>query len=561
MTTPPPLVGSLDEGTSSVRFTIYTISGEVVAQHQQPLTFIYPEEGWVEQNPTEILKVSEACIDAAVRQLPQKGYRRNDLGAIGITNQRETTIVWDRTTGRPLYNAVVWMDARTAETVDDLVARTPSKSKTALQDRCGLPLSTYFSAVKFRWLLDNVPAVERAVKQGRCMFGTVDTWLIWNFTGGLSGGAHVTDVTNASRTMLMNIDSLSWDASLCGFFGVPLAILPKICSSAEVYGRMTRGIARDTPLSGCLGDQHAALVGQRCFRAGDAKNTYGTGCFLLCNTGTRPVASAHGLLTTVAYKLGPDAPAAYALEGAVAVAGAGIQWLRDNLEIIGGVSEVEKLASSVDSTHGVYFVPAFAGLLAPHWRPDARGTLVGLTQYSTRAHVVRAALEAVCFQSRDVLEAMTRDRDGAPLHEVRVDGGMTRNSLLLQIQADLLGVTVVRPRDVETTSWGAALAAGKGAGLWPLDENTGATPDSGATHFSPKITDEEVSRRCAEWDKAVSRSLSWAVTTTTCDRENDGTKAVGDTATAATALLPCPLYLVAGAVAAGAVALALMRRR
>merc|ERR1719326_405773 len=457
----------------------------------------------MEQDPLEILEQVHECISKVCSVLEDKGYSASAIKVIGITNQRETTVVWDKQTGQPLHNAIVWQDTRTASTVQRLINDTPRQDKYHFQKKCGLPFSTYFSAVKLRWMLDNIPLVREEVAAGRCLCGTIDSWLIWNLTGGLDGGAHVTDVTNASRTMLMNLNTLKWDPAVCKFFAIPLSILPDIRSSAEVYGHLTSGPLKGIPISACLGDQHAALVGQNCFEAGQAKNTYGTGCFMLSNIGRKPVFSRHGLLTTVAYKLGPNAPCVYALEGAVAVAGSGVRWLRDNLSIISAAPEVEQLASKVDSSHGVFFVPAFSGLLAPHWRPDARGTIVGLTQYSTKAHIARATLDAVAFQTREVLEAMAKDC-GCATTSLRVDGGMTANDLLMQIQADTLGVEVCRPSNVETTSWGAALAAGLHIG-W-----SARSVDEHMAVFTPRMPVDERDARYRFWKKAVVRSFGWA---------------------------------------------------
>ncbi|KAH3868573.1 hypothetical protein DPMN_031723 [Dreissena polymorpha] len=436
------LVGAVDQGTSSSRFLIFsTKDARLVTFHQQEIEQKYPNEGWCEEDPMEILQSVKTCMKEALTKLQQLNISPDKIKCIGITNQRETTVVWDKVTGEPLYNAIVWLDARTASTVNQLIEKTECKTKDGLRSLCGLPIATYFSAVKLRWLLDNVPAVSKAAQEGRCLFGTVDSWLLWNLTGGRNGGCHITDVTNASRTMLMNIETLQWDDQLCKFFGVEKTMLPEIRSSAEVYGTLTEGPLKGLPISGILGDQQAALVGQLCFKPGQAKNTYGTGCFLLMNSGEKPVQSKNGLLTTVGYQLGPGKPAVYALEGAIAIGGACVKWLRDNLGIISTAPEIETLARKVDSTYGCYFVPAFSGLFCPYWQSDARGIICGLSQFTTKEHIARAALEAVCFQTRELLEAMAQD-SGIPLRSIQVDGGMTANQLLMQLQADLMGIDV-----------------------------------------------------------------------------------------------------------------------
>ncbi|XP_013394557.1 glycerol kinase isoform X1 [Lingula anatina] len=503
------LIGAIDQGTSSSRFFIFDAkTAELLTYHQVEIKQLLPKEGWVEEDPKEILSSVLECMEKAVENLKALNIDPGKLKAIGITNQRETTVVWDKVTGEPLYNAIVWLDLRTASTVEKLVASAPKQSKDHLRPLCGLPLSTYFSAVKLRWLLDNSDTVRQGVKDNRCMFGTVDSWLIWNLTGGVKGGVHATDVTNASRTMLMNISKLQWDPELCKFFDIPMDVLPEIRSSGEVYGHLAAGPLKGLPIAGVLGDQQSALVGQACLSKGKAKNTYGTGCFLLYNTGTELVLSENGLLTTVGYKFGKE-PTVYALEGSVAIAGAAVRWLRDNLGVIDTSPDVEKLASSVDSTHDCYFVPAFSGLFCPYWQSDARGTICGITQFTTKAHIARAALEAVCFQTRELLEAMNQDSK-IPLQSLQVDGGMTANSLLMQLQADLLGIPVVRPSMPETTALGAAMAAGYAVGVWQFDSGTlGAiTTDT----FTPSITQEDRDHQFARWKKAVTRCMNWAET-------------------------------------------------
>jgi len=506
---PPKLVGAVDQGTSSTRFLIFNAeTSEVVTYHQVEITQKFPREGWVEEDPFEILESVKICINKAVENLLALGFKLDDVKAIGITNQRETTILWDKLSGKPLYNAIVWLDLRTAATVEQLIKKAPGKDKNALRPLCGLPLATYFSAVKFRWLAENSTDVIQAISEDRCMFGTVDSWLVWNLTGGINGGCHVTDVTNASRTMLMSLTTLDWDNYLCRFFNIPKTILPKIKSSSEIYGKLATTALKGVVISGILGDQQAALVGQSCFQIGEAKNTYGTGCFLLYNTGVNAVESESGLLTTVAYKLGKNKPAVYALEGAVSIAGACVQWLRDNLNLISSSAEIEKLAAEVDSTHGCYFVPAFSGLFCPYWQSDARGTICGLTQFTDKRHICRAALEAVCFQTKELLDAMNKD-SGIELTSLKVDGGMTINTLLMQVQSDILGIDVVRPSMTETTALGAAMAAGgaEGVAVWNLHEDD-AHPIT-CDVFQPTISQTERSERMCKWKKAVERSMKW----------------------------------------------------
>eukprot|EP00741_Cyanophora_paradoxa_P024740 tig00000293_g23884.t1 len=444
------LVAAIDQGTTSTRVIAFDEGGNIVAKCGQEFPQIYPNPGWCEHDPEAILESARSCLAGVASQLAAAAgvdpasFRVADfVAALGVTNQRETTIVWDRETGRPLHNAIVWLDTRTTEIAERLEAQLGSSN--ALRDKCGLPISTYFSALKLRWLIDNCEAVRSAVAAGTCVFGTVDSWLLWNLTKGPgSPPVHATDVTNASRTMLMNIRTCKWDPELCSVFGIPENILPEIRSCSEFYGVIASGPFSGVPITGMIGDQQGATMGQACFKPGEAKNTYGTGCFVLMNTGTEPVQSTHGLLTTVAYQLGPRERPVYALEaraGSVAIAGAGIQWLRDNMKMISQASEIEDLAGSVPDAGGMYFVPAFSGLFAPYWRRDARGAAVGLTQYVTRAHFARAVLESVCFQTREVLEAMEKD-SGVRVHALKADGGMSVNALLMQMQADVLGVPV-----------------------------------------------------------------------------------------------------------------------
>ncbi|XP_043928319.1 glycerol kinase isoform X3 [Protopterus annectens] len=513
-----PLVAAIDQGTSSTRFLVFNAStSELLSHHQVEIEQKFPKEGWVEENPKEILQSVYECIDKTCEKLSQLNIKISNIKAIGVSNQRETTVVWDRLTGEPLYNAIVWLDLRTQSTVERLIKKTPGENKNHVRDKTGLPISTYFSAVKLRWLLDNVEEVRKAVSDDRALFGTIDSWLIWNLTGGKNNGVHCTDVTNASRTLLFNIHTLDWDKELCQFFDVPMDILPKVRSSSEIYGimkissKMKSGVLAGVPISGCLGDQSAALVGQMCFKEGMAKNTYGTGCFLLYNTGEKPAMSEHGLLTTVAYKMGRDKPAFYALEGSVAIAGAVIRWLQDNLGIIEKASDVEKLASSVGTSYGCYFVPAFSGLYAPYWEPSARGIICGLTQFTNKNHIAFAALEAVCFQTREILDAMNKD-SGIPLTQLQVDGGMTVNKVLMQLQADILCIPVVKPSMPETTALGAAMAAGAAEGIkvWSLEPEdlTSVTCE----RFEPQINPEESEYRYGRWKKAVQKSMVWEIT-------------------------------------------------
>ncbi|XP_064879623.1 glycerol kinase isoform X3 [Oncorhynchus nerka] len=507
-----PLVAAIDQGTSSTRFLVFNAkTAELLSHHQVEINQSFPKEGWVEEDPKEILQSVYECMERTCEKLTQLNIDISNIKAIGVTNQRETTLVWDKETGEPLYNAIVWLDLRTQSTVERLINKTPGRNKNHLKHKTGLPISTYFSAVKLRWLMDNVDEVAEAVLTHRAMFGTVDSWLIWCLTGGKSGGVHCTDVTNASRTMLFNIHTLDWDPELCKYFDIPMEILPKVRSSSEIYGLMKSGSLSGIPISGCLGDQSAALVGQMCFQEGQAKNTYGTGCFLLRNTGTKPVMSDHGLLTTVAYKLGRDKPACYALEGSVAIAGAVVRWLKDNLGIIQTSTELEKLAASVGTSYGCYFVPAFSGLYAPYWEPSARGIICGLTQFTNKSHLAFAALEAVCFQTREILDAMNQD-SGIPLTQLQVDGGMTSNRLLMQLQADILCIPVVKPSMPETTALGAAMAAGaaEGVSVWSLrpEDLSEVTSEK----FEPQINPEESEFRYARWKKAVQRAMNWETT-------------------------------------------------
>ncbi|XP_076751610.1 glycerol kinase 3 [Xylocopa sonorina] len=507
---PGALIGAIDVGTRTVRFVVFNAKHTTdVASHQIDVEQTSPQEGWMEQDPKEILFAVKACIKDVTKKLDTLGLNVDDIITIGITNQRETTIVWDAITGEPLYNAIVWSDIRAYSIVDQIVAKFPDQSKNHIKPLCGLPVSPYFSALKIRWLKDNIPAVRKAIRDRRCKVGTMDTWIVWNLTGGKDGGLYITDVTNASRTMLMNIETLSWDPTLCRYFDIPMQILPEIRSSSEIYGDITIGPLKGIPISGILGNQQSALVGQNCLKKGQAKNTYRSGCFLLCNTGTTRVYSSHGLVTTVAYQLGPNNPAVYALEGSVAVAGAAIKWLRDNMKLIKDVRESEHLAQSVFSTGDVYFVPAFTGLYAPYWRKDARGIICGLTSFTTKQHIIRASLEAVCFQTRDILEAMYKDC-GFPLTKLKTDGIMSTNNVLMQLQADLCGTPVFRSTMPDITALGAAMVAGhaEGIDIWELEgEDIETVP---ADTFLPTTTPEERDARYKKWKMAVERSLGWA---------------------------------------------------
>ena len=464
MTTEKKYIVAIDQGTTSSRAILFNHAGENVASGQLEHEQIFPHAGWVEHNPVEIWDNVRQVVGIA---LANAGTNRHEVAAVGITNQRETTIVWDKNTGEPVYNAIVWQDTRSQDLVDRLAADGgPDRFRAIV----GETLSTYASITKIMWILENVEGVRARAEAGDLLFGNPDTWVLWQMTGGVNGGVHVTDVTNASRTMLMDLKTLQWREDICEIAGIPMSMLPEIKSSSEIYGYGRKeGLLLDTPIAGILGDQQAATFGQACFQPGMAKNTYGTGCFMLMNTGTEPQMSENGLITTVCYKIGNQAPV-YALEGSIAVTGSLIQWLRDNLEIVPTSPDVEALAASVDDNGGVYFVPAFSGLFAPYWRGDARGAIVGMTRYNTKAHIARAALEATAFQTREVLDAMEAD-SGVKLEELRVDGGMTANNLLMQFQADILDTAVVLPEVAETTALGAAYAAGIAVGFWEGEQD------------------------------------------------------------------------------------------
>ncbi len=496
----PDYVGAIDQGTTSTRFLVFDHAGRVVGAAQREHEQIYPKSGWVEHDPNEILERTSEVVRGG---LAKAGIEASALAAVGIANQRETTVVWDRATAEPVCNALVWQDTRTDRIVADLAADV---GQDRFHAKTGLPLATYFSGPKIRWVLDNVEGVRERAENGELLFGNVDSWLIWNLTGGRNGGVHVTDVSNASRTLLMDLERLDWDEENLAVLGLPSQMLPEIRASSEVYGEVATGDLRGVPLAGDLGDQQAAMFGQTCFAAGEAKNTYGTGNFLLLNTGTNPVPSKSGLLTTVNYKLGEE-PAVYALEGAIAVTGAAVQWLRDNLGLIKTSREVEELARTVEDSGGCYFVPAFSGLFAPYWRGDARGVIAGLTRYIDKGHIARATLEATAWQSREVVDAMNAD-SGVEATSLKVDGGMVGNELLMQLQADVLGVPVIRPTVAETTSLGAAYAAGLAVGFWDgLDElRANWRKDK---QWDPQMDRETRERSYGLWKKAVARTFDW----------------------------------------------------
>ena len=492
---------SIDQGTTSTRAIVFDESGSVISTGQLEHKQIMTKPGWVEHDPVEIWGNAREVIGTA---LSRANITRHDIAAVGITNQRETTIVWNKTTGKPVYNAIVWQDTRTQDIVDRLAG---SEGVDRLRETTGLPLATFFSSTKISWILENVSGARELAEKGELLFGTPDTWLLWNLTGGVEGGVHKTDVTNASRTLLMNLRTLEWEEAIAKEFGIPLSMLPEIRSSSEVFGTVSgQSLLRDVPIAGILGDQQAATFGQAAFSKGQSKNTYGTGNFLIFNTGEEIVLSKNGLLTTVAYKLGDAAPV-YALEGSIAVTGSLIQWLRDNLGIIDSASDVEALANSVEDNGGAYFVPAFSGLFAPHWRPDARGVLVGLTRFIDKGHIARAALEATAFQTREVLDALNAD-SGHDLTELKVDGGMINNNTLMQFQADILGVPVIRPVVAETTALGAAYAAGLAVGFWKDLDQLRDRWQEGA-RWEPKMAALERERHLSLWKKAVSRTLNW----------------------------------------------------
>lgn len=492
-------VGAIDQGTTSTRFMIFDHAGQVIGIDQKEHEQIYPKPGWVEHDPMEIWASTQAVIAGA---LAKAHVDPKDLAAVGVTNQRETTVVWDKKTGKPVYNAIVWQDTRT-----DLICNELAKvgGQDRLRAKVGLPLATYFSGPKIKWILDNVPGAREKAEKGELYFGNTDCWVIWNVTGGVKGGVHVTDVTNASRTMLMNLETLNWDEEILKLMGIPRSMLPDIKASSEVYGTAVGALA-GIPVAGDLGDQQGALFGQTCFSPGEAKNTYGTGCFMLLNTGTKPVPSKNGLLTTLGYKIGKE-PAVYALEGSIAITGALVQWLRDNLGLIQKSSDIEALANTVEDNGGIYFVPAFSGLFAPYWKSDARGVIVGMTRYVNKGHIARAALEATAYQTREVLEAMNKD-SGVPLTALKVDGGMVFNNTLMQFQSDILGVPVIRPKVAETTALGAAYAAGLAVGFWAKVEDLRANWGVDKT-WAPKMDSAKRAKLFDGWLEAVKRTFGW----------------------------------------------------
>ncbi|MEU8488548.1 glycerol kinase GlpK [Streptomyces sp. NPDC048641] len=492
-------VAAIDQGTTSSRCIIFNHGGEIVAVDQREHRQIFPKPGWVEHDATEIWSKVQAVVAGA---LAKAGLRADDLSALGITNQRETTVLWDRATGRPVHNAIVWQDTRTSALCNELGG---TDGQDRFREQTGLPLASYFSGPKAAWLLDNVPGLRTRAERGEIAFGTIDSWLIWNLTGGTDGGVHVTDVTNAGRTMLMNLETLQWDQGILSAMNVPEAVLPEIRSSAEVYGTAV-GQLSGVPVASALGDQQAAIFGQACYDTGTAKNTYGTGSFLLLNTGNRPVPSKNGLLTTMGYKIGSEPPV-YCLEGSIAITGALVQWFRDQLGIIRTADEIETLAASVSDSGGAYIVPAFSGLFAPYWRSDARGVVTGLTRYVTKAHLARAVLEATSWQTREVVDAMYQD-SGVQITTLKVDGGMTKNNLLMQHQADVLDVPVIRPRVSETTCLGAAYAAGLATGVWnDLDELKAHWQRD--AEWTPAMDSGTREREYRNWRKAVEKSFGW----------------------------------------------------
>jgi len=493
-------LGAIDQGTTSTRFIIFDRSGRIAAAAQKEHEQIYPQPGWVEHDPEEIWGRTQEVIAEAMHQ---KGFRPKDLAAIGITNQRETTVLWHRKTGRAVHNAVVWQDTRVE---DDVAELSRNGGQDRFRQQTGLPLATYFSGLKIRWILNHIPRARELAEAGDLLFGNIDTYLVWKLTGGVNGGIHVTDVTNASRTQLMDLSTLNWNRPLLQIFDIPEAILPRVASSSEIYGTARLHTIEGVPVAGILGDQQAALVGQTCFNSGQAKNTYGTGCFLLMNTGTSPVLSKYGLLTTVGFKFG-DQPAQYALEGSVAITGALVQWIRDNLGLISTSAEIESLARTVKDNGGVYFVPAFSGLFAPYWQSSARGVIAGLTRFANKGHIARAALEATAYQTREVLESMELD-SGNRLDTLRTDGGMVENELLMQFQADILDRDVIRPIIKETTALGAAYAAGLAVGFY---KNLNELREKwGIDHtWKPNMDPAVRERLYSGWKKAVTRSFNW----------------------------------------------------
>jgi len=493
-------IGAIDQGTTSTRFIIFDTSGKIIAVDQKEHQQIFPQPGWVEHDPLEIWQNTQEVISST---LQKSGIRSSEIVAVGITNQRETAVLWEKSTGKPVHPAIVWQDTRTDKICDQLAQEG---GQNRFQKKTGLPLATYFSGPKIKWVLDQYPEIKKRAQNGEILFGNIDTWLIWNLTGGPEHGLHITDVTNASRTLCMNLETLDWDPEILQIMEIPAVMLPEIRSSSEIYGKINLGQLGGIPLAGVLGDQQAALFGQTCFDIGEAKNTYGTGCFMLLNTGEKIVQSTNGLLTTLGYKIGKN-PAIYALEGSIAITGALVQWLRDNLGLITNSSEIEPLAKTVNDSGGIYFVPAFSGLFAPYWRSDARGAIVGLTRYITKGHIARAVLEATAYQTREVLDAMNKD-SGVDLTALKVDGGMVFNNTLMQFQADLLGVPVIRPTVSETTALGAAYAAGLAVGVWSEIDDLRANWGKDAI-WRPQMDLEVREKIYAGWKKAVTRTFDW----------------------------------------------------
>lgn len=494
-------IGAIDQGTTSTRFVIFNKEGEIISIHQLEHKQVYPKPGWVEHDPFEIINKTCEVIKIA---LEKANIKEQELASIGITNQRETTIVWNKKTGKPYYNAIVWQDTRTSEICKKI---TINKDINCYRYKVGLPVATYFSGPKIQWILDNVKDIKKAVEKEEVLFGNIDTWLIWNLTGGVKGGIHVTDVTNASRTMLMNLKTLKWDKMMLDVLGININMLPEIKSSSEIYGYTADKLFKSKiPISGDLGDQQAALFGQTCFDEGEAKSTYGTGCFLLLNTGKKLIHSKHGLITTLGYKIGNEEPV-YALEGSIAIAGSLVQWFRDNFGLIKNSSEIEELAKKEKNSGGIYFIPAFSGLFAPYWRSDARGIITGLTHYINKSHLARAILEAAAFQTKDIFDAMEKDSK-IKFRALKVDGGMVSNELLLQFQSDILGIPVIRPKISETTVLGAAYAAGLAVGFWKnkrqLKKNWSIDKK-----WMPKMKENVRERLYGGWKKSVERSLNW----------------------------------------------------
>jgi glycerol kinase len=494
-------IAAIDQGTTSTRCMIFDHAGNVVAVDQKEHEQIYPQPGWVEHNPLEIWMRTQEVIQGALRE---GSLSSEDIAAVGITNQRETTLVWDKNTGESVYNAIVWQDTRTDEICNTL-AQTGGQDR--FRPQVGLPLATYFSGPKVKWILDNIDGVRERAENGDLLFGNIDTWLVWNLTGGVNGGIHITDVTNASRTLIMNLETLDWNEETLAVLEIPKSMLPEIRPSSERYGVVGAGLSlAGVPIAGILGDQQAAMFGQTCYAPGEAKNTYGTGCFMLLNTGETPVTSKNGLLTTLCYKVG-NQPAVYALEGSIAITGALVQWLRDNLGLIQSAPEVETLAATVEDNGGIYFIPAFSGLFAPYWRSDARGAIVGMTRYVNKGHIARATLEATAYQTREVLEAMNQD-SGVDLTALKVDGGMVFNESLMQFQADILNVPVIRPKVAETTALGAAYAAGLAIGYWKdFDELRANWGQDKA--WEPQMDIEKREKLYSGWKKAVTRTFDW----------------------------------------------------